>query len=131
LPQAIFDALIKTVPFVACEIVLTGPNGVLLTWRKDKLWTGWHFPGGLLRFRERFEERLEQVAWNELGITLTGSKFLFAEDCSHGIRGHIISLVFLCTTAAAPKKGKFFKKMPKNIIDAHKEMWVNVKQYIK
>lgn len=131
LPQPVFDALINTVPFVACELVLINSRGILLTWRNDKLWTGWHFPGGLLRFRERFEERIERVAWNELGVDIINSKFLYAKDCSQGKRGHVVSLVFLCKTAMAPKKGKFFKKMPKNIIEDHKEMWSKVSKYIK
>ncbi|MFA7653851.1 MAG: NUDIX hydrolase [Candidatus Magasanikbacteria bacterium] len=124
LPQSVFDALCGVVPFVACELVVVSEkNEILMEWRQDKWWHGWHFPGGLLRFRERFEERLDKVAWDELGINLVSHKFLYAEDCSQGKRGHVISLVFMCKTMMKPIHGKFFKKMPKNIIEAHKELW--------
>lgn len=127
LPQPVFDALIKIVPFVACELaVVDGKGGVLLTWRNDKWWRGWHFPGGLFRFRESFEERIEQVAWKELGVNITKFKFLFAKDCSQGKRGHVISMVFRCETAMKHRHGKFFKKMPKNIIEDHKELWEKI-----
>lgn len=131
LPQPVFDALCGLVPFVACELAVVSKKGILLAWRADKWWRGWHFPGGLLRYRETFEERIDQVAWKELGINITKCKFLFAKDCSQGARGHVVSLVFHCETVMTPKRGKFFKKMPKNIIDAHKELWEKVKKFAK
>jgi len=130
LPQLVFDALTKIVPFVACELVIAEKEGVLLTWREDKWWKGWHFPGGLLRFQESFKERIEQVAWKEFGVNVSSFKFLFAKDCSHSKRGCGVSLVFLCKTAMAPNRGKFFKKMPKNIIGDHRELWMMVKKII-
>lgn len=129
LPQQVFNALINLVPFVACEIVLKSNKGILLTYRKDKYWHGWHFPGGLLRFNESFEERIENVAWQELGVVLEKIKFLCPFNCVRGKRGHHISLVFLCETSMEPKKGKFFKKMPKNIIESHKELWNKCEKY--
>ncbi|MEK9182889.1 MAG: NUDIX domain-containing protein [Patescibacteria group bacterium] len=129
LPQPVFDALCGLVPFVACELVIVGKKGILLTWRKDKWWLGWHFPGGLLRYRESFEERIQAVARKELGINVIDYKFLFAKDCSQGERGHVVSLVFRCETAMTPKRGKFFKKMPKNIIEAHKELWKKIQKF--
>ncbi len=132
LPQPIFDALCGVVPFVACELVVVNENNeMLMVWRHDKWWRGWHFPGGLLRYRESFEERLERVAWDEMGINLTSYKFLFAKDCSQSVRGSATSLVFVCQTAMTPTHGKFFKKMPKNIIEAHKELWNRVSKSLK
>ena len=123
LPQPVFDALCDVIPFVACELVVVGKKGILLTWRKDKWWKGWHFPGGLLRYRENFDERIQKVAFDELGINLTSYKFLFPMNYGQGSRGHSVSLAFLCKTAMTPKDGKFFKKMPENIIESHKELW--------
>jgi len=123
LPQSVFDFLLSIIPFIACELVVVGEKGILLTWREDKWWKGWHFPGGLLRYRESFDERIQKVAFDELGINLTSYKFLFPINYSQGARGHSVSLVFLCETAMTPKDDKFFKKMPKDIIDVHKELW--------
>ncbi|MEK9154608.1 MAG: NUDIX domain-containing protein [Patescibacteria group bacterium] len=129
LPQPVFDALLNVVPFFACELVIVGKKGILLTWREDKWWKGWHFPGGLLRYRESFDERIAKVAFNELGINIKKSKFLFLKNYDQGIRCHTISAVFLCKTDMTPKDGKFFEKMPKNIIEEHKELWKMVKKY--
>ena len=129
LPKPIFKAIAKVVPFLACELIVVSPKGFLLTWRDDEWWKGWHFPGGLLRFRESFDERIQKTAWDELGIHIESSRFLFPMNYTEGPRGHDISMVFLCTTSMTPTDGKFFKKMPKDIIEGHKELWNKVKDY--
>lgn len=128
LPQPVFDALCGMVPFVACELVIVDKKGILLTWRNDKWWRGWHFPGGLFRFRESFEERIKKVARKELGVNIKSFKLLFVKDCSQGARGHVVSLVFRCETVMTPKHGKYFQKMPKNIIEEHREFWKKIQK---
>lgn len=123
LPQPVFDALSKIVPFVACELVIKTKEGILLTWREDEWWKGWHFPGGLLRYRESLKERVEKIARKELGASITKHDFLFVKDCYQCVRGPIISLVFLCQIKTKPKSGEFFKKIPKDIIEDHKDLW--------
>lgn len=132
LPKEVFQALCKVVPFAACELaIVNAKKEILLAWRDDKFWRGWHFPGGLIRFRETFEERIETTAWDELGVRIENFKFLFPINYSQIERGHSVSLVFLCKTDMNPKKGKWFKTMPKNIIEEHKEVWDKVKPYLK
>lgn len=128
LPQGVFNALTKIVPFVACELVIMGERGLLLTWRNDEWWTGWHVPGGLLHYGEDFVERLKKVAQIELGVKLKRVKFLFPMNYKKTARGHDVSLVFLGVLAKSPQTGKFFKAMPKDIILEHKELWRRIKQ---
>lgn len=123
LPQSVFDTLVKIVPFVSCELIIIGKKGVLLTWREDKWWKGWHVPGGLLRYRESFDNRIKKVADKELGIKIEKYKFLFNMNYTEDSRGHSVSFVFLCFTNEAPRDGQFFKKMPKDIIKEHVETW--------
>lgn len=123
LPQPVFDALIKTVPFIACELIVAGKDGLLLTWRDDEFWQGWHFPGGLMRYRESFKERLNIVAQKELGAKISSYRFLSLKNCPNGERGHCLSLVFLCRLDHPPKNGKFFKKIPTAAITEHKKVW--------
>lgn len=132
LPQLVFDALCKIVLFVACELVIINKNKILLIWRNDKWWRGWHFPGGLMRYRESFDERINQVASNELGINIINHKFLFPINYHQSVRGPVVSLVFLCATEMNPAHGKFFEKMPRNIITSHKELWNRIEnKYLK
>ena len=126
LDHPIFDALCGVVPFVACELVIVGPQGMLLTWRQDRWWKGWHFPGGILRYRENFEDRIAKVASSELGIRITDYKLIFPINFNKSKRCHAVSLVFLCHTDDTPKHGKYFTKMPKDIIPEHKELWKKV-----
>lgn len=131
LPQPVFDALVKLVPFAACELIIANnKKEILLAWRDDKYWKGWHFPGGLLRFGESFDERIQKTAWNELGINIEKSKFLFPVNYVGSARGHGVSLIFLCFTQMIPKDGKFFKKMPRNIISEHRELWEKLSKKI-
>ena len=130
LPQPIFDALLRIVPFVACELVITDKKGILLTYRHDKWFKGWHLPGGLMRYNESFQERIDHVIKNELGVKVINIKFLFPYNYNFCVRGHGVSLFFLCQTDKKPKNGKYFKKMPKNIIPAHKKVWEQVSNLI-
>jgi len=123
LPQSVFDALVKVVPFVSCELIIVNKEGILLTWREDKWWKGWHFPGGLMRYKESFEKRIQQTAFLELGIQIKKYEFLFPINYLNSPRNHGISLIYLCTTDMIPNDGRFFKKMPKDIIPEHKKLW--------
>ncbi len=128
--QAVFDILCKITTHVACELIVVNQLGeILLTFRQDNFWQGWHFPGGLLRYRESFESRLKKVTKLELGVKLKSTKFLFPQNYTQSKRGHDVSLVFLCELKSKPKIGKWFKQMPKNIISEHKELWKKVKKY--
>lgn len=129
LKQEVFDALCPVTTHVACELVIMNrAREVLLTWRKDGLWQGWHFSGGLLRFKESFFNRLKITARQELGVKLLSAKFLFPLNYTNSARGHDVSYVFLCRIKGKPKDGKWFKAMPKNIIFEHKKLWKKLKQ---
>lgn len=131
LPQEVFNALVKIVPFIACELaIVNDKKEFLLTWRNDKYWRGWHFPGGLLRFRESFDERIQAVAQKELDIYISNYTFLRPFNYLGGPCGHIVSLLFLCQTPDAPKNGRWFKKAPKNIIKHHKEFFEEAETFL-
>ncbi|OFZ55546.1 MAG: hypothetical protein A3D92_11390 [Bacteroidetes bacterium RIFCSPHIGHO2_02_FULL_44_7] len=132
LSKPLFDALCKIVVFPACELVLVNnKKEILLTYRKDKYWKGWHFPGGLIRFRESLVKRLKTTAKAELGVSLSNLKFLFPINYPLSKRGHSLSLVYLCKTKNHPKDGQWFKTMPKDIIPEHRELWRMVKKALK
>ena len=130
LPQGVFDAISQLVPFPACEIVVFNSKGeMLLTWRQDQWWNGWHIPGGLMRFKETFQERLNNTAKKELGAGIKSFKFLFVENYYTELRGHSVSCVFLCKLTRPPKQGKFFKTMPKDLIKQHKIVWKKIHKH--
>ena len=62
--------------------------------------TGWHVPGGIIRFKENAAHRIQEVAINELGCRVKHSQRpLEIKELIHNkkTRGHFITLVYECT----------------------------------
>lgn len=132
LPQNVCLAVMKIVPFVACEVVITNEKReIFLTWRQDEWWIGWHFPGGLMRYVESFDERLAKTVEKELGVRLKKYRFLFPINYLCQKRGHVVGLAFHCITDKLPSGGKFFSKLPKDIIPGHKEFWIKAEKALE
>ena len=46
-----------------------------MTWRDDKYsGKGWHLPGGIIRFREKINQRIANVGKTELNIKISKIK---------------------------------------------------------
>jgi len=134
LPEEIFYFISKLTPLVNVDLLIKNElNETLLTWRHDNFYgPAWHIPGGIIRFREKFDSRILQVAMKELGAEVTHEEHpiaireLFAN--SRDIRGHFISLLCPCrlktkiTTdpylEGEPKHGQWawHKKAPNNLL---------------
>ena len=137
LPDSIFYFVGRNTPFVNVDLLIKRADvGSLLTWRDD-IYTGkgWHIPGGIIRFKEKWENRIQEVARKELHIKI---------DSFHGPikvsqilsdlteRSHFISLLFECNISDKyfiilkeqvkknPHKVNFFKTPPKNLLDFHR-----------
>ncbi len=65
----------------------------MLSWRDDPYaGTGWHIPGGIIRFQETLETRIHKVAQTELGTDVTFDpvpivfqEFILPEQRTRGI----------------------------------------------
>ena len=108
LPEPVFRFISGITPLVNVDLLIQDENRkTLLTWRDDSIYgAGWHVPGGILRFKETFENRIREVARNELGaeVSTDGMPVAInqAIDPSRDIRGHHISLLFKCTLLSGP-----------------------------
>lgn len=137
LPDSIFYFVGRNTPFINVDLLIRDSNGsILMTWRDDEYsGKGWHIPGGIIRFQEKINNRINQVALNELGVEVSKhNKFLEINEIivpNKKERSHFISLLFECSidkkaSATLKKiikvndKIKFFKKKPKNILHFHK-----------
>ncbi len=102
LPDSIFYYISRTTPLVNVDLLIKDENGrTLLAWRDDLYaGTGWHVPGGIVRFKERLETRVEKVAETEIGTSVRFDPAPIAlnqvilED--RQIRGHFISILYRC-----------------------------------
>lgn len=134
LPEEIFVFASQITPLVNVDLLIKDEHkGVLLTWRDDGHYeAGWHVPGGIIRYKETFANRIREVARLELGTEVTHDVEPIAiNQVIHPInktRGHFISLLFACRLVsppldsldayAEPKSGywQWHKKCPMNLI---------------
>ncbi len=106
LPDEIFFYVSRTTPLVNVDLLIKDEKGrTLLAWRDDKhSGKGWHIPGGIVRFKEKLESRVAEVAKTEIGTKI---KFdptpLTLNQLIHNdreIRGHFISILYNCYLAS-------------------------------
>ena len=136
LPDEIFYFVSRVTPFVNVDLLINIPGkGILLTWRDDEYTgTGWHIPGGIIRFKEKAKKRVDLVAKEELGIKIDlarGPVEINEILANQKDRSHFISLLYSCSIdeenldiinkkiVQNPKQINFFKKKPKKLIPWH------------
>lgn len=102
LPEEIFQFVTEVTPMVNVDLLVRDERGrILLAWRDDSFCgRGWHIPGGIIRLKESFEERIQKVALNELGCTVDFSDepieirpIIHKEQKT---RGHFVTFIYEC-----------------------------------
>ena len=102
LPEEVFLFITKITPMVNVDLLVKDVDGrILLAWRNDLYHgNGWHVPGGILRVKETFEERIQKTAENEIGCHVIASKKpievvpIISNDLT--IRCHFITFIYEC-----------------------------------
>jgi len=103
LPDDLFYFVSEITPMVNVDLLIKDPNGrVLLAWRDDPLaGQGWHLPGGIVRFRETLETRIQKVAETEVGALVDFDPAPVAINqvinYHRETRGHFISILYKCS----------------------------------
>jgi colanic acid biosynthesis protein WcaH len=140
LPPELFRFLTRMLPMINVDLLVKDDQlGTLLTWRDDELYgAGWHVPGGIIRYRETAETRIQRTAQAELGAAVEFEPAPMvieqAIDRSRRERGHMISMLYRCRMAsppaeqlrardAIPESGQWawHRECPKNLIAAQAE----------
>ena len=138
LPEELFHFASSITAMVNVDLLIKNKKKqTLLTWRDDEYYgSGWHIPGGIIRFKETFSSRIHKVAEFELGISVTPTKDpitikeLFAKN--RDVRGHFISFLYECWPESEPDISRKYNggepqngqwswhdKSPINIIKQH------------
>ena len=139
LPEQIFFFISRNTPLVNVDLLIKDQkNRTLLSWRNDKYsGKGWHIPGGIIRYKETFEQIIQKVALNEIGMKVKfDSKPLTFRQIiikNRKNRAHFISFLYACylDSNVELKKNKNLKEKqvgflkwhdscPKNLIKCHK-----------
>ena len=135
LPEEVFLLASRLAPMVNVDLLVKDSGRTLLSWRDDEFsGTGWHVPGGIVRYKETFEERIIKTAEIELGSKVTFEPVPIAVEqffCGHISRGHFISFLFRCKLPGLylPENKdlketdagylKWHAKCPENMINIH------------
>lgn len=138
LPEEVFLFATEITPMVNVDLLIRDEEGkILLSWRDDRFYgKGWHIPGGILRLKESFEERIQKTALNEIGYQVYSSdqplEIVPIVVREMKTRGHFITFVYECRlpegvqinngakTEADAGYLAWHKKCPENILDVHK-----------
>lgn len=99
LPDEVFGFALQIVPMVNVDLLVRDDSWrILWAWREDAFGTGWHLPGGIIRFRERWQSRIAEVARIELGAEVSADEHPCRTlQLLDGERGHFLTLLFRCT----------------------------------
>ncbi len=136
LPEELFLFISRLTPMVNVDLLIKDENGrTLLSWRDDSFaGAGWHLPGGIVRFKEKLEERVLKVAETEIGTVVEFDSVPVAINqviCKHDTRGHFISILYKCflsskfiptnTGLTNTDKGylMWHDSCPKNMLEVH------------
>lgn len=136
LPYDFFLFISRMTPLINVDLLIKDNKGrILLSWRDDKFaGKGWHIPGGIVRYKEKLEQRIQEVAKNEIGTKVKFEKVPIAYNeiiLKQKTRGHFISLLYRCSVPENfiplnkdispfhPGYLKWHNKCPKNLIKVH------------
>lgn len=102
LPEELFLFATEITPMVNVDLLVRDDEGrILLSWRDDEIYgAGWHVPGGIIRLKESFSERIQKTAEIELGCNVIADEMpleIVPIICQEmPVRGHFISFVYEC-----------------------------------
>ena len=120
LPEDLFLFVSRITPIINVDLLIKNESDhTLLTWRDDGYYPpGWHVPGGIIRCKETFADRIRAVARNELGTEVDFNPVPLAiNEVIHGQRknrGHFISLLYQCSLTTQPDESLSCKSNPPN-----------------
>lgn len=138
LPEDVFLLVSAITPLVNVDLLIRNEKQeVLLTWRHDRYsGPGWHFPGGVIRYKESMADRVRAVAKTEIGAEVeSDSRPLAINEMfvpNRKERGHFIALLFECSLISPPDdrlqyiagtprpmQWRWFARCPDELIAAH------------
>jgi colanic acid biosynthesis protein WcaH len=109
LPNEVFHFIRKVTPLINVDLLIRRDGLTLLAWREDEYEAGWHIPGGIVRFRESLQSRIDAVAANEIGATVDSEPDPCAmNQLRYHERGHFISLLYRCSLTSEIDPSRLF-----------------------
>ena len=129
IPEKLFKKIKQNVPLSCVDLILIKNQEFFLVKRNIPPYKGkWCLPGGIIKRGQKINDRLKQTGREELGIRIKVIKTLGFYEKIYRDR-HDISHCFIVKTSDKEivldhqaSKGKFFRKIPKNVAPFHYKM---------
>lgn len=102
LPEEIFLFASEITPMVNVDLLVRDDKGrILLAWRNDNWYgSGWHVPGGIIRVKETYDDRIQRCAMKELHSKVTYAKdpleIMPIIEREFKERAHFFSFIYDC-----------------------------------
>jgi len=142
LPEDIFLFSSRLTPIVNIDLLIKDENGrILLSWRDDEYaGSGWHLPGGIVRFKEKVLDRVKKVSEIEIGTVVGFNPVPIAHNeiiLEQNTRGHFISFLYDCVlpsefilnnkvlSSVDPGYLQWHDFCPENLVEVH-EMYRSI-----
>lgn len=96
-PEYFEKHITTVVPIVNVDLLIKDKEGrILLSWRDDGMFYGWHIPGRIIRFKESLKDAARECWKVEIGNIPPDFEFIeyFESIHDHDVRGHFITFVF-------------------------------------
>lgn len=137
--QAVFESFFPILPVTCSEQAVVRyidkvPH-VLMWYRKDEHYEGWHMPGGYILKGESEWEWTSRVLSKEVGLELKRVEFIrwLNHRAEHwGLPNHQLACLFLCEAEGEVNKGKFFPltDLPADTMAHHCRMIQHVRAHL-
>ncbi len=127
--KEIFEAFWPIFPMAPIEAAVLREIGgklhILLWYRDDEHYKGWHVPGKYILFGEKYLEAVERVLEDETGMKLRSARFLrhFNLRPSTGwVPNHQLNMLYIAGAEGEPFQGEFFPldAIPDDTLPYHK-----------
>lgn len=116
-------------PPVAIELIIIRDGKVLLTWRTDSFFTGWHTPGSYLKKGETWQDAAQRCADREIKARVDVMCVLTAHNHPDSPRFHDVCILLLCEIGEGePQTGEWFSEMPPDMIPEHRKYWPTIEK---
>lgn len=115
----------------AIELVVIRNGKVLLTWRDDKFFTGWHTPGTYLEQEETWQDAAQRCANREIKARVDAIRVIDTHNHPDSPRFHDVCVLLLCKMVGEPQTGQWFSECPADLIPVHQKYWPAIEKELR
>ncbi|HET9959980.1 MAG TPA: NUDIX hydrolase [Polyangiaceae bacterium] len=131
-PFGLWREIGQLVPQPAVEMIISNTGeDVLLTYRDDDYWSGWHIPGGFSGCGESLADTCQRLGRHELGADVRLLSVIDSFAWPDHPYGNALSLLCHCELADPPGVGRFFAEPPTHMVRYHRDFMLKFQAWAR